>query len=555
MSIIITTFSGSLYPYIFGKLVDEVFYVKNMDKFLEIILIYGVIYLFNQGMHFVLNISWAKLMTEFLFDIRRAIFNKVISMKGKELSGLYSGDIINRMSSDTEQVMNFIHWNVFYSFGGLISLSISLAFIFYLCWQLGVLTLILTPISVYLSRYFAKKLKVVNDKIKKKNGLLVSWYFEIIKGLREIRILSAARNVLSRYLGRIIKITRLRIDAMGVSVKSERINSGLSLVVQLFLYSLSAYFIINGQLTLGGFTAIVSYFGKCVGIFNSLNSKITAIADNISSIERIQDILNKESEEYNDNRKPILIKNGNISFKNIYFKYNADMEVLEDINFNIKHGDIISLVGYSGAGKSTLANLIFKLYEPLKGAIEIDGININDFNLHNLREQIGIVHQDTYLYKGSIRYNISFSDDKNRDNELYEVLKKAYLFDYVDSLPNKLDTIIGGQNNSLSGGQAQRLAIARVFLKNPKIIIFDEATSSLDFEAELSIKKSWKDLCKNRTIIVIAHRLSTIINSDKIAVIHEGKIVGYDNHNILIKNSTHYIQLFNEQFKKDGIEV
>jgi len=376
-----------------------------------------------------------------------------------------------------------------------------------------------------------------------------------MQGLREIRILSAARNVLLSYMGRVIKITRLRIDAMGVSVKSERINSGLSLAVQLFLYSLSAYFIIQGQLTLGGFTAIVSYFGRCVGIFNSLNSKITAIAGNISSIERIQDILDKKSEKYNDNKEPILIKYGNISFKKIYFKYNDEMEVLEDINLDIKHGDIVSLVGYSGAGKSTLANLILKLYEPLKGTIEIDGVNINKFNLHNLREQIGIVHQDTYLYKGSIRYNISFSDDKDKDDKLYEVLKRAYLFDYVDSLPNKLDTIIGGQEHSLSGGQAQRLAIARVFLKNPKIIIFDEATSSLDYEAELSIKKSWNELCKNRTIIVIAHRLSTIIHSNKIAVIHEGKIVGYDSHNELIKNSTHYIKLFNDQFKKDVVGV
>ena len=162
---------------------------------------------------------------------------------------------------------------------------------------------------------------------------------------------------------------------------------------------------------------------------------------------------------------------------------------------------------------------------------------------------------ESKLEEAESEYEAKTLDIKDRDDELYEVLKRAYLFDYVDSLPNKLDTIIGGQGHSLSGGQAQRLAIARVFLKNPKIIIFDEATSSLDYEAELSIKKSWKELCKNRTIIVIAHRLSTIIHSNKIAVIHEGKIVGYDSHNELIKNSTHYIKLFNDQFKKDVVGV
>ena len=182
----------------------------------------------------------------------------------------------------------------------------------------------------------------------------------------------------------------------------------------------------------------------------------------------------------------------------------------------------------------------------------IDGKNVNDFNLHNLRQQIGIVHQDTYIYGATLRYNLIFSDSCNRDAEIMHVLKKAHLTEYLNSLPKGLDTVFSAGNAALSGGQRQRLAVARIFLKNPKILIFDEATSSLDYEAETVIKESWSDLCEGRTLIVIAHRLSTIINSDKIALLSDGKIAGYASHKKLIKSNDLYIKLFSEQYFKAG---
>lgn len=546
--ITITTCIAALFPYLLGRLVDEVFYEKNMDRFLFITLSYGGLYLINQLLHFGLNMSWVNLWTKFLFDIRRAIFKKVLSMKGNELSSIYSGDIINRMNADTEEFMNFIHWNVFYNIGGLICLLSSTGFIFYLSWQLAIVTIILTPISVYTSSIFAKKLKKILKDLKEDKGILSSWLFEILKGMQDIKLLCAAGNVLSQYTGRLVKITRLQVKASKVEVVSERVNTGMSLVAQLALYLIAAVLIINGQFTIGGFTAVVSYFGTCVRTFRNLNTRINNIAGNMVSIERVMDVLEKESEVYNKHKKPFEITRGDITFNNVRFRYNNDIEILKGINLNITAGDVVSFVGYSGAGKTTLVNLIYKLYEVTDGAILIDGKDIDEFNLHNLREQIGIVHQDTYIYDASIRYNLIFADDNRSDDKLYNALEKAHLKEYIESLPEGLDTILGANDTALSGGQRQRLAIARIFLKNPKILIFDEATSSLDYESEMIIKESWTELCTGRTILVIAHRLSTIINSDKIAVLVKGKVKGYDSHANLINNNENYMKLFKEQY-------
>lgn len=548
--IIITNFSGSLYPYIFGKLVDEVFYNKNIDKFLWFVGIYGIVYLFTQIMHFVLNMSWASLMTKFLFDIRTAIFNKVLSFKGKKLAEIYSGDIISRMEVDTKEFMSFIHNNVFYFIGGIQRMALAVFFIFYINFWIGIFTIVLTPLVIYISRHFSAKAKKYYREAANKNGLLSSWLFEIIKGMQDIKLLGASKNILTDYVGKTVKIMRLQIKSGKVEVLSERVNSGISIFAQIILYTMSAVFIINGNLTVGGFTACMSYFGTCTMVFNNLNNRIVNISSNMVSVERVMEIFNEESEDYNISSSKTQIMFGNITFHNVWFSYNNDIDVLKNISFKISQGEIISLVGHSGVGKSTIANLIYKLYEVNKGEIYIDDVNINEYNLYSLREQIGIVHQDNIIFDDTIRFNLTFHNDisKDEDEKIWQALKAAHLSDFVRLLPNGLDTIIGAHGIGVSGGQKQRLSITRIFLKNPKILIFDEATSSLDYEAETIIRSSWNKLCKDRTIIIIAHRLSTILGSNKIAVIDNGQIVGFDNHTALLQSCRTYSELFREQY-------
>ena len=554
MCVIVTTFSGALYPYIFGRLVDEVFYAKNLSVFFSILILYGVVFLFNQSIHFILNITWANLMTKFLFDIRKALYTKTLSYGGETLSGLHSGDIIYRMGPDTEQFMNYIHSNTFYLFSRVLTLAVSIGFIAYLSWPLAVFTIIVTPITVYISRHFAKRVKGIYKKITENNGLLSSWLFEMIKGMQEIKILSASKGVLADYVGKTKKIIRLQISANKIEIISDRVNNGISLLWQLILYIVSAFFVYYGHLTLGGFTACVSYFGSCIYSFNAFNNHITGISGNMVSVDRVCATLEEESEDYNVDAPAIKIDHGKIDFEKVSFSYNEEMNVLNNLSFSVSPREKIALVGHSGAGKSTIANLVLRLYRVQQGKIRIDDIDIAKCNLHSLRSQIGIVHQETILFDGTIRYNLTFSDDNAKDTEVLNALKKAHLFEFVVSLPDGLDTIIGSMGRSLSGGQKQRLAVARIFLKNPKILIFDEATSSLDNEAEQVIKESWNQLCEDRTILIIAHRLSTIINADKIIVLHDHRIAGYDTHNNLLKTCAIYNQLFKEQYSlQEGV--
>ena len=501
-------------------------------------------FLIGQIFHFVLNMSWAKLMTKFLFDIRKDLFDKVISSTGKTLSSIYSGDIVSRMGGDVEQFMNYIHWNTFYFSANVIQFVLSLLYTVIIFWPMAIAILVATPIVYYLSKFFSKKVQPLYKSISEKQGLLSSWIFEIVKGLRDIKLLSAGKNVISDYVGRTNQISKLRIKATVVEVKTERINSGISFIWQLLFYILSAIFVVKGKMTIGAFTACLGYYSKCLKLFGSINNRMTSVAGNRVGIDRVCETLSLETER--STGEDITI-GGNIVFKNVFFSYNNDVDVLKGVSFSIESGQQVALVGRSGEGKTTIANLLLGFFDPSYGKILIGEKNIADFKLSSLRKQVGIVHQDPIIFDGSIRYNLTFSNDTANDDQIFDALKKASLYDYVVSLPDGLNTIIGTHGQGISGGQKQRIAIARIFLKNPKIVIFDEATSSLDNASEQVVKDSWDSLCENRTIIVIAHRLSTIKNSDKIFVLDNGVIAAEGKHDELLSDSEVYRSLFLEQ--------
>lgn len=213
----------------------------------------------------------------------------------------------------------------------------------------------------------------------------------------------------------------------------------------------------------------------------------------------------------------------NIVIKDLSFSYDKKRELLKNINLDIRAGEKIAIVGKSGEGKSTIANLLCRLYEPQQGSITIDGIDIREINLHCLRRQVGIVHQDAFLFDDTIRYNLIFSNSIERDEELWEMLKKVSLYDYVKNLPKGLDAPVGAEGSFLSGGQKQRLAMARVFLRNPSIIIMDEATSALDSKTEMEIVESWNHLFSGKTVLMIAHRLSSVKYADRVICIRDGE--------------------------------
>lgn len=549
--IITTTFIGSAYPYIFGRLVDEVFYGKNMTVFIKIVLLYGGLFLIGQLLHFTLNITWAYLMTRFLFSVRKALFDKTLSLKASFLNDMQTGDITKRMRDDVGEFMNFIHWNVLYLSAGVINMLIALGMIFYFNVYIGIVTVVITPIMTYLTRRFAKKAKDMYAKIRKEEGVLQSWTFEILKGMREVIILAACRRAISHFMKSYIKIIRYAIETSKIEVLSERVGNGITLSARMIIYTLCAYFVWRGEFSVGAFVSVIAYFGTVASNLTNLSQKWVAIQNNMTGVERVRWLLEQESEENFDT--PLNITRGDVLFDHVGFSYQSDNAVLRDVSLTINNGEKVALVGKSGAGKSTMANLLLVFFKPDKGEIRIDGQDIGKVNLESLRRQIGIVWQDILLFDGTVRQNLLIAKSAATEEEILSALKKANLLEFINSLPQGLDTLIGQGGQGLSGGQKQRLAIARIFLKDPKILIFDEATSSLDAENEQAVKDAWNELSAGRTMLIIAHRLSTIRDSDRVAVLSSGRLVACAHHSKLLGNCAEYDELYTAQYKKEAV--
>jgi len=313
---------------------------------------------------------------------------------------------------------------------------------------------------------------------------------------------------------------------------------------------LAAFMALNGQVTIGMFLAILQYFSNVNNNISIIMQNVNTIQNRLVAIQKVIDYMSIESEEDELRTDKLLVDQGRISFNDVSFYYNKKNNVLDNINLNIRSGERISLVGSSGAGKTTISSLLLGFYIPQSGSISIDEHDLRQCTLKSIRNEIGIVQQEVLMFDGTLRMNMTLGNKHATDNQIMEACEMAAIGDFVRSLPDGLDTVMGKNATDFSGGQRQRLAIARIYLKNPKILIFDEATSSLDYESEKLVHEAWDNLSRGRTTITIAHRLSTIVKSDRVAVLHEGKIVSCGHHLELLKNCGFYQTLFAEQYIK-----
>lgn len=549
--ILVTTIIVAMYPFIFGKLIDALFYKKDMPSFMRIVVFYCGIFLVNQVLHFILDMTMASLRTKFSFDIKRDIFRKVLSYKSEKLKNLNTGDIIYRISNDADEVLNFIKSDIFYGLSALLDFIVCLGMTAMISLSFAGISLILAFLTFFLSKHFSKILKPLNKKISELTASNESWLFEFLNGMRDIKLLSASRYCTNKYLRNDFNIIGENNKKLKQEVIAERGSAAMQLVDSLCIYTFSAFYIISGSFTLGGMIACIDYFNRMTLMLSRLYARTFTIFKRMVSIDRILEIEKEPSEEYEGSSSIGEIEFGDVLIKNVVFSYEKNVNVLNGVSLHIKPCEKISLVGKSGAGKSTLAELMCRLYDVDEGNILVDGINIKDYNLQDFRRQVGIVHQETIMFSSSIRYNLVFSNNTNFDDKIWTALQYVKMDEVIKNMPSGLDTILDSNSIPLSGGQKQRLAIARIYLKNPKILIFDESTSALDGKTEFDITETLSSLFKDRTIIIIAHRFSTIIKSDRVACLHSGKIVGFDSHRKLLETCPPYKKLYLEQYLEE----
>lgn len=528
------------YPYLFGRLVDALFYDNDIALFFKIVLTYLVIYIINQILHYCLDIMVAKLRIDYSFDIKKSLFHKVLKYESKKLADLNTGDILSRINKDSEEALNMIYHDLFYGISAFLDFLMCFIILAFINIPLACVSLALVIVTFVLSNVFKKTLRPYYERMTELSASNQNWLFEFLNGMRDIRLINATERCINKYMNRENDILKENCKTIKKELFSDRTNAFIQVLSTLIMFSLAAIFISQELLTLGGLVACIDYFNRMILTLNRMYTKVFSVSKRLVSIERVMEIETEQTE--NSLQKEVFseIKKGEISFCNISFSYNKDKKVIDNFNLHIYPGEKIAVVGKSGEGKSTIAELLCRFYDIDEGKIIIDGKTINDYDLNYLRKQVGLVQQNTVIFKNTVRYNLVFNNDNRYDEEIWQILKQVEMDDVIKMLPDGLNTVLSTSNIELSGGQRQRLAIARAYLKKPKILVFDESTSALDGNTEFNIIKSWTKLFPEHTIVVIAHRLSTIVNCDRIAFMENGKIIACDTHTNLLENCESY---------------
>lgn len=482
-------------------------------------------------------------------DIRTFVFKKVISLPIGFFTTERKGDVMSRMTGDVAEIENSIMASLDMMFKNPIMIIIYLSTMFAISWQLTIFVLILLPVAGFVMGQIGKKLKRTSLEAQQQWGGLMSQIEETLGGLRIIKAFNAEHKILDRFIksnNKFFKITN-RISRRQAMAHPMSEFLGTCTIAIVLWYGGSLILSGDNTISAADFIYYLVIFYSIINPAKDLSKAAYAVQRGLASMQRVDKILSAEN-PIKSPTNPVRIDslNDKIEYRDISFKYNADW-VIKDVNLTIKKGQTVALVGQSGSGKSTMADLLPRFYDVEKGGIFIDGVNIKDMAVFDLREMMGNVNQEAILFNDSFYNNITFGVEHATKEQVIEAAKIANAHDFIMATEKQYNTNIGDRGCRLSGGQRQRISIARAILKNPPILILDEATSALDTESERLVQESLENLMKNRTTLVIAHRLSTIKDADLICVMHEGKIVESGRHDELIALNHYYKRLVDMQ--------
>ncbi len=486
-------------------------------------------------------------------DVQCDMLNSLIQADTHFIDSKHSGKIISNLTYDVGMITNLVSTAILNLFKDSLTLFALLGVMFYQNWKLSLVAIIMIPLATFAAKNLGKRIGKVSTEQMQKAGILTTYLIEIFKNHKLIKIFQSEKYENLRAEKYINELKEKSKKSNTIFVRASPIMETLTGIMIGALIFYSGKLIATQELEINNFFSFLAAMMLAYQPVRSLATLNIAINQGLASAKRILPIVDYKSNiNANLNKKPIKITNANIDFKNIYFKYaSKETQVLESVNLEITGGKMTSLVGHSGAGKSTILNLIPRFYDANSGDIKIDDQSIYESTLNSLRKNISLVSQDTTLFDDTVKNNISYASPNSTQEEIEEAAKNSFAYEFIEKLPNKFDTIIGENGVRLSGGEKQRLSIARAMLKKSPIILLDEATSSLDAETEDKIQKAIILLTKNRTTIVIAHRLSTILNSDKIYVIDSGKVIGEGSHKELLLSSSIYKNFYDKQIRKE----
>lgn len=541
-------------PVLIGKAVDLIVTKGDVDfnALAIVLIILAIVMIVGSIFQWLMSLCSNKLTYHTVTDIRKEAFAKLETVPLKYIDSKSHGDLISRIVTDTELISDGLLQSFNQLFTGVITILGTLVFMLTINISIALVVVILTPLSLFVASFIAKRSFKMFKLQSETRGELTGYVEEIISNQNIIKAFNQGKITQEKFE----EInSRLYTCGMKAQFYSSLTNPSTRFVNGLVYTSvgvIGALGVLNGRLSVGALSSFLSYANQYTKPFNEISSVVTELQNAFSSAKRVFEIID-EPPEYTDveNERVITECDGSIDIENVYFSYSPEKKLIEDFNLNVKPGQKIAIVGPTGCGKTTLINLLMRFYDINSGKIEVSHKDISKITRDSLRSQYGMVLQETWLKKGTIKENIAFGKPDATDEEIIRAAKQAYADGFIRRLPNGYDTIISDDEESISQGQKQLLCIARIMLLLPPMLILDEATSSIDTRTEIKIQKAFSKMMNGRTSFVVAHRLSTIKESDVILVMNEGKIIEQGSHDDLLSKNGFYSNLYYSQFSNE----
>ncbi len=551
-SALVYVFATLYAPMLMGNLIDELDYLHDFgylrqEFYIYLYLLIGCVVigaLFGYVMTYLLN----KLTYLMVRDLRIDTFAKINRIPVSYIDSHSYGDLLSRIISDIDTVAEGLLQTFMEALTGIITIVFTLFFMLRLNYKIGLLVVALTPLSLIGATFIAKmSFKTFKAQAEVK-GRLTGFVNEMIENQAVIKAYGREAENTAAFDKIDEELYKYGINAQFYSSLANPITRFVNAIIYLCVATFGAIDVVAGGLKVGMLSTFLSYASSYTKPFNSISSVATELQNSFASLRRVFELLDATELPDESGLEEIDTINGEVSFQDVSFSYKPEVKLIENFSIDCKKGEQIAFVGPTGCGKTTLINLLMRFYDINSGDITVDSKSIYDIKRKSLRAHMGMVLQDTWLFKGTVKENIAYGKDDATDEEIIDAAKRAYAHDFIMQLPHGYDTIIS-DSDGMSTGQKQLLCIARLMLRIPNVLILDEATSNIDTRTEILISKAFKQMMIGRTSFIIAHRLSTIKNADKIIVMKDGHIMEIGRHEELLAKNGFYTSIYNSQFQ------
>ncbi len=557
VAVVIASGLGLVFPAVVGDLVDTAFGTVggNTSTLDRIALILFGVFLVQAVFDFFRTYLLAYIGEGVVADLRAKLYTHLINLPVKFFDSRKTGEITSRLTSDVTVVQNTVSQALAQLVSQTITLIGGVALLVSLSPRLSLIVLSVVPVIILAATFFGGRLRRVSTEFQDRIADANASAEETIAAVRVVQWFNAQGEQIARYVGLVqdsfqVALRRARLRAFFIPSVTLAMFSAISLVLWY-----GGRLVLGGSLTGGDLVSFLLYTFTVAGAIGTFTGLYSQFQEALGASKRIFDLLDEVS-DLPEPAKPVVLKDvrGKLSFENVSFRYDQrDADVLKNITLEVQPGETVALVGPSGAGKTTLVSLIPRFYDPTAGTIRLEGVDLKDQRLEDLRDHMAAVPQETQLFSGSVRENIRFGKPEATDDEVVAAAKAANAHDFISAFPGAYNTVVGERGMQVSGGQRQRIAIARALLKNPRVLILDEATSALDNESEAVVQDALEKLMQERTTVVIAHRLSTVQNADRIVVMDDGRIVQTGTHEALLEQAGLYRELYERQFREEPV--